>query len=52
MRVTAVATGKVQGVGYRHFVEVCARTVRIARLSAEHAGRFRPDNCRRIPCIS
>ncbi|MFZ1128705.1 acylphosphatase [Methanoregula sp.] len=25
MRVTAVATGKVQGVGYRHFVEVCAR---------------------------
>lgn len=25
MRVTVVATGKVQGVGYRHFVEVCAR---------------------------
>ncbi|MFA5236437.1 MAG: acylphosphatase [Methanoregula sp.] len=25
MRVTAVATGKVQGVGYRHFVELCAR---------------------------
>jgi len=27
MRVTAVATGKVQGVGYRHFVEVCARSL-------------------------
>jgi len=25
MRVTIVATGKVQGVGYRHFVETCAR---------------------------
>ncbi|MFA5331511.1 MAG: acylphosphatase [Methanoregula sp.] len=25
MRVTAVATGNVQGVGYRHFVEICAR---------------------------
>ncbi|MDD4483413.1 MAG: acylphosphatase, partial [Methanoregula sp.] len=27
MRVTAVATGKVQGVGYRHFVEICARSL-------------------------
>ena len=27
IRVTAVATGKVQGVGYRHFVEVCARNL-------------------------
>jgi Acylphosphatases len=26
-RVTAVATGKVQGVGYRHFVEVCAHSL-------------------------
>lgn len=24
MRVTAVATGKVQGVGYRQFISVCA----------------------------
>jgi len=27
MRVTAVATGKVQGVGYRHFVEICAHSL-------------------------
>ena len=27
IRVTAVATGKVQGVGYRHFVEVCAHSL-------------------------
>lgn len=24
-RITAVAKGRVQGVGYRHFVETCAR---------------------------
>jgi len=24
-RITAVARGRVQGVGYRHFVETCAR---------------------------
>jgi acylphosphatase len=27
MRVTAVATGTVQGVGYRHFVEICAHSL-------------------------
>lgn len=26
-RVTIVATGKVQGVGYRHFVEICAHSL-------------------------
>lgn len=24
-RITAVAKGRVQGVGYRHFVEICAK---------------------------
>ncbi len=24
-RITAIARGRVQGVGYRHFVETCAR---------------------------
>lgn len=43
MRVTAVATGKVQGVGYRHFVEVCAR-----RFGSHGSVQNMPDGSVRI----